>query len=100
MMKDGSTGSRKIKRTLIYSAVLIAVYLFMILIAPGLTLWSAKAVSGASDDAVAVPVKAGDIYEYEFTMPYDRISGLVLWFSPSLRHTDRRMSPLKKFRKR
>ena len=76
MMKDGSTGSRKIKRTLIYSAVLIAVYLFMILIAPGLTLWSAKAVSGASDDAVAVPVKAGDIYEYEFTMPYDRISGL------------------------
>lgn len=71
-----STGKKRILTLLVLSAVLLAVYLFMTMIMPGMKLFSDNAMmSGEASGTIALD--QGVVVEQSFSMPFEKLSGVV-----------------------
>ncbi len=70
------TDRKKLIRLGIALAILIAVYAVFATVLPRLGIWKSECSGGNAANCSRVELKAGDDYEYRFTMPFDRVCGI------------------------
>ena len=64
---------KKILNIAITAAILAVVYILLMTVAPGLSIWSSCSTFDNSKDAVKTEIKAGDTYTRNFVMPFDTV---------------------------
>ena len=67
---------KRLIRTGIAAAILAAVYVVLIALAPRLSFWSYPTRFNFSENTEEKVINSGDIYEHTFNMPYDRITSI------------------------
>ena len=67
---------KRLIRTGIAAAILAAVYVVLMAVAPKLSFWSFPTRYNYSANTEERALNAGDIYEHTFDMPYDRITAI------------------------